>query len=193
MSERKKGAGRPRDEAASAALKAAALGLVREKSYAEVSIGDLIRAAGVSRQTLYNRWSSKAELVLEAFFETAGTWAARPDLTGEAPRRDLLEGFLCAVFEHLERDGDSLRGLIAAAQKDAEFRDLFWARFVAPREAMLTEILRDAQARGELGAERDVEMLSGFVHGAFWYRMLNGQPLDPALARAIVAEVFRGG
>lgn len=57
---------------------------------------------------------------------------------------------------------------------------------------MVTDLLLRAQARGELMPARDAVMLSAFVHGAFWYALLNGQPVDAALARRIAAEVFAG-
>ena len=56
----KRSGGRPANEEASAALKAAALRLVRETGYEKVSIAAIIAEAGVARQTLYNRWDTKA-------------------------------------------------------------------------------------------------------------------------------------
>ena len=72
MTNDNKPGGRPRDETSAPAIKAAARRLVTEKGYENVSISEIVRVAGVARQTLYRRWSSKADLVLEAFFETAG-------------------------------------------------------------------------------------------------------------------------
>lgn len=184
--------GRPVDAAAGQALKAAALQLVRERGYAKVSIAAIAGAAGVARQTLYNRWNTKADLVLDAVFEETGRFSTIPLAdTGESCAAQ-LEAFLVEVFGHLAVDSDPLRALIAAAQEDATFRAAFRDRFVLPRERIVTDLLRRAQARGELDAGRDPEMLSAFVHGAFWYRLLNGQPVDAALARAISAEIFAG-
>ncbi|SDG48901.1 TetR-like C-terminal domain-containing protein [Alloyangia pacifica] len=190
MSGEKKQGGRPVDAAAGRSLKLAALQLVRERGYAKVSIAAIASAAGVARQTLYNRWNTKADLVLDAVFEETGRFSTIPPAdTGETCAAQ-LEAFLVEVFDHLAVDGDPLRALIAAAQEDTAFRTAFRERFVLPREQIVTDLLRRAQARGELGKTRDPEMLSAFVHGAFWYRLLNGQPVDAALARAITAEVF---
>lgn len=201
MSEPKKTGGRPRDAAAGQQLKRAALQLVRERGYGAVSIAAIAEAAGVARQTLYNRWTSKADLVLDAVFEETGRFALPPqsEAGGAGPEgqqgpggAEALEGFLRGVFAHLTRDGDPLRALIAAAQDDPAFRAAFRDRFVLPREQIVTEMLTRAKAQGELAAEDDPHMLSEFIHGAFWYRLLNGQPVDDALARAITAQVFRG-
>ncbi|MBT0956176.1 TetR/AcrR family transcriptional regulator C-terminal ligand-binding domain-containing protein [Alphaproteobacteria bacterium KMM 3653] len=195
MSERteKRTSGRPHDPEAAGAVKAAAVQLVRERGYAKVSIAAIAAQAGVARQTVYNRWPSKADLMLEAVFEEAWTLTAEPKPEDGSGAAAQLEAFLVQVFAHLTRNMDPVRALIAAAQEDAAFGAVFRDKFVAPRERVVTALLERAQARGELGAERDAAMLSAFVHGAFWYRMLNGRRLDAALARAIVAEVFAAG
>lgn len=188
---RERAAGRPRNEEAGRALKQAALRLVQEKGYQNVSISALIEAAGVSRQTLYNRWATKAALVLDAFYEHVDRQIEPPDLDSAKPRRELLADFLRDVFLHIDRDGESIRSLIAAAQTDPAFRAIFWSRFVEPRERFVAGLLADAQKRGELAPGRDVAMMSSMIHGAFWYRLLNDQPLDASVARAIADETFR--
>ncbi|SNT01096.1 TetR/AcrR family transcriptional regulator [Tropicimonas sediminicola] len=191
MDERTKPVGRPPNAATSAALKEAALRLMREYGYRKVSIADIASAAGVARQTLYNRWKTKADLVLEAVFEETALVAAEPDAAGEESCRVQLETFLSNVFRHLDRDGDAMRSLIAAAQEDESFQEEFRTRFILPREEMVTGLLRRAQERGEIGRNRDPEFLSTLIHGAMWYRMLNGQVVDAAFAHDIVEEVFR--
>ncbi len=189
MSEKKAG-GRPINAQASTALKAAALHLVREYGYENVSIAAIIKEAGVARQTLYNRWSTKADLVLEAVFEATNTYAAQPRWDDAKDCRTLLEEFLVKIFEHLNIDGDTLRALVASAQRDAAFQASFYTRFVLPREEMITSLLRHAQERGELSSGRDAVMMSALVHGAFWYRLLNRNPLDAKLAKDITSEIF---
>lgn len=186
----KRTSGRPPDVAAGQAVKAAALQLIREKGYAKMSIAAIATKAGVARQTLYNKWTSKAELVLDAVFEETGRYASEPSAEAGEHCAEQLEAFLVDVFSHLTLDGNPLRALIAAAQEDEGFRTVFRERFVLPREKIVTALLQRAQQRGELGAERDPEMLSAFIHGAFWYRLLNGQPVTPALAKSITEEVF---
>lgn len=183
-------AGRPVDAQAGAALKAAAMRLVREKGYDNVSIAAITKEAGVARQTLYNRWNTKADLVHDAVFDEVQNYAALPSLDDVGDCRVMLEEFLTNVFVHLTADGDILRALIAAAQQDATFHESFYARFVLPREKMITDLLRLAQERGELAENRNLELVSGFIHGAFWYRLLNRGELDAKFAKAITAEFF---
>lgn len=185
------GPGRPKDPVVAEAIRKAALRLVRERGYRNVSIGTIAEAAGVARQTLYNRWPAKADLILDAVFEETGQRAEgqSPPASGGASR-DKLERFLVGVFDHLRADGDTLRALIAAAQEDSEFREAFRERFVAPRETLVTEILAEALGRGELPREADLDILSSMIHGAFWYRLLNGRELDHELAQSIARSMF---
>ncbi|MBB93086.1 MAG: TetR family transcriptional regulator [Rhodobacteraceae bacterium] len=180
--------GRPRDAAVSRKLKDTALRLVRDKGYDTVPISAIIAEAGVSRQSLYNRWSTKAELVLDAFYDDSFTRVAQP--LPRPDHRGALATFLADIFAHLAENGAALRSLIAAAQADETFRVAFHDRFVAPREEIVTQLLHEAQAAGELPPGRDPELLSAFVHGAFWYRLLNGQTLDDTWARRIADGVF---
>ncbi|MDO6591480.1 TetR family transcriptional regulator [Loktanella sp. D2R18] len=182
--------GRPISAQASAALKEAALRLVRAKGYNKVSIAVIAKEAGVARQTLYNRWNTKADLVLDALFEEAQNYAAAPSLNDTRDSRVLLEEFLTNVFHHLTDNGDMMRALIAAAQIDRAFHDTFYAKFVLPRDRMITDLLRLAQTRGEFSSDRNAELVSGFIHGAFWYRLLNRKALNADFARAIISEFF---
>lgn len=189
MSEKKSG-GRPVDVEASAALKAAALRLVREKGYEKVSVAAIVKDAGVARQTLYNRWNTKADLVLEAVFEETNSYAAEPIWDGAQDCRTLLEEFLTSIFEHLNSSGGTYRALIASAQQDPIFQASFYANFVLPREKMITALLNRAQERGELAPSRNTEMLSTLIHGAFWYRLLNNGILDVKFAKDVISETF---
>lgn len=187
MNEDVKSAGRPRDDDAGPALKDAARRLVREHGYGAVSIGQIIAEAGVSRQTLYRRWDSKADLVLEAFFDVAGS---PPDLAAGEPVRPVLEVFLIRIFRHLARDGGAMRNLIASAQSDPTFMTTFREKFILPRERMVSDLLLRAVADGQLPASMDVATATQMLHGGFWYRMLNDQPLSDAFAGQMVATIW---
>ncbi|WP_176086598.1 TetR/AcrR family transcriptional regulator [Martelella sp. HB161492] len=191
MDDAGKRSGRPRDLEAARALKTAALDLVRRHGYGHVSIAMIAAQAGVARQTLYNRWQTKADLVLDAVFDEANRQVSSPDLAADVPIRDQLEAFLMRVFAHVRADGDTLRALIAAAQETPGFREAFRERFVKPREAIVTALLQQAQQRGELSAARDPAFLSEMIHGVFWYRLLNGKCVGAGFASAIAAEIFR--
>ncbi|WP_289036025.1 TetR/AcrR family transcriptional regulator [uncultured Roseibium sp.] len=191
MTEIPRQAGRPREEATAPALMDAARRLVRTNGYDKVSITQIIKEAGVSRQSLYRRWPTKADLVLEAFFESASQDAsdAERHLDHGSARQRLLD-LLISIFDHIARDGAAMRSLIASAQEDPQFRESFIEKFVLPREEIVTGILLQAVESGELPPHSNVAMLTAMIHGAFWYRMLNDWPLDTAFAKAMVSQIF---
>lgn len=121
-SERSK-AGRPRSEEARAAILHAVDDLVVELGYGAVTFKGIAERAGVSRQTVYRWWSTKAEILLEA-----SAIDAREELS--VPARDEpgddLAGYLGALITFLTASdaGAAYRALVGEAQHDAAVRDL---------------------------------------------------------------------
>jgi AcrR family transcriptional regulator len=170
--------GRPRDDAAAPALLEAARRLVNRDGYEAVSIAEIAAEAGVARQTLYRRWPSKADLVLETFLFNAGP----PPSDLDGPLQVVLERFLCTVFQYLEHDGRAIRSLIASAQSDAQFLQSLRQRFILPREQIVRDLLVQAVASGEVSAEADLALAVDVFHGTFWYHLLMSNPLNGELA-----------
>ncbi|PZX14154.1 hypothetical protein [Celeribacter halophilus] len=114
--------------------------------------------------------NGRADLVLEAVFEETGNYAAQPALKEDKRCRVVLEEFLINVFEHLNKDRDTLCSIIAAAQKDVTFNASFHKSFVLPREKMITALLHrapDMRAhRAPSSAQRDkTDMRYGCANG----------------------------
>jgi AcrR family transcriptional regulator len=174
--------GRPRSDTAGPALLAAARQMVLDHGYEAISISDIARAAGTVRQTLYRRWPSKAELILDAFSDHALT---RVDSASAAPAQSVRD-FLLRTFRALDETGPAMRGLMAHAQRDAAFCSLFRTRFIEPRRRALRTVLTAAQANGSLPADLDVDAAVTSLYGALWYRLLLNEPLDPAFADMLI-------
>lgn len=170
--------GRPRDDSTAPALLQAARLLVIEHGYRAVSIQEIANAAGVAKQTLYRRWSSKAELVLDAFLESA----ARVHVPTDGTLDTVLRQYLLDLFDNLATDGPAIRSLIAAAQEEPDFLAIFRSRFVEPRARVVAGMLEAARRKGEIHRDADVETALAAFHGAFWYRLLQSEPLDAAFA-----------
>jgi AcrR family transcriptional regulator len=160
---------------------------VVERGYEAVSVADIAAAAGTGRQTLYRRWPSKAELVLEAFTEHAVTEVDAAGAGGPEPVR----AFLLRTFAALEQTGPALRSLMAYAQRDPVFRERFLAAFIEPRRAALRSVLAQAAADGWLRDGVDLDAAVAALYGALWYRLLLGEPLDGAFAAALAGLISR--
>src|SRR3954471_10623224 len=107
----------------------AAAGLIEERGFGAVSIGDLTAASGVSNGSIYHHFGAKdgvlAALVLDAL-------------------ADYQTGLLARLTEHQDDAGAAIRALIAF--------HLAWME-QHPREARLISEHRDAVAAGPQGAQ----------------------------------------
>lgn len=183
MTDQPRSGGRPRSADAGPALLAAARRLVAEHGYDATSISDIAAAAGTGRQTLYRRWPGKAELILDAFTEHAVVRV--DDEPGGGAASHLVRDFLGRTFRALEETGPALRSLMAQAQLDPAFCELFRERFIGPRRAALRAVLAQARQSGSLPAELDLDTAVSALFGALWYRLLLNEPLDDDYAAAL--------
>jgi hypothetical protein len=62
--------------------------------------------------------------------------------------------------------------LLAEAAGDREMHAIFYENLVAPRRAVMAEVLRRGVARGELRADLDVELAIDLLTGPWVYRLL---------------------
>ena len=185
--------GRPRSEQVRTAILSATIAELTDRGYAALTIEGIAARAGAGKQTIYRWWPSKADVVLDALLEMAAELVAVPD-TGTL--RDDLMAFLAATF--LRRgQRPVLVGLMAQAVFDPAFGREFRDRFLFSRRDVLREILRRAVARGEIGADEDLELVLDVVFGVLWYRLLldhvsmteaAGEQLASFILRAIHAE-----
>ena len=116
------------------AILAAAIELLLEQGLHAMSMDEVAERAGVSKATIYRWWASKELLALDAL---AAEWAAPvPTMqrdTGNL-RSDLLARFRPWLRQLNEKPfGRVLAGLIAEAQTDPKFADLYREQFVQPR------------------------------------------------------------
>ncbi len=153
-----------------------------------ISIERIAADAKVGKQSIYRWWNSKADVLLDAFTERA--LRRLPMLKPSGHTLADFEALLNLFFDSLRvmSVGKTLRGLIAEAQLDQEFRTKFHAVVVSTRRTMLRDVLLAGIRRGDIRADLDVEMVLDLVYGAFWYRLLSGtiDPLDDAFAASIV-------
>jgi AcrR family transcriptional regulator len=162
--------GRPRSEEARQAVLGAAVRLIGEDGYGNLTMEAIARRARVSKQTVYRWWPTKAAIVLEALNEAASAIAPAPDSGSlEADVRVFLRR---TVAGGRGRNARMLAALMAEAQLDRAFARSFRKEFLARRREVLREILARGRARGEVAATADVDFLVELVFGMLWYRIL---------------------
>jgi AcrR family transcriptional regulator len=177
--------GRPRSAAADASIVRATLDVLIEEGYRGLTMEQVRARAGVGKATLYRRYGSKQELVSEAI-RHLNQPIDRPD-TGTV-RADIL-AVAASVIAGAERVAfaNFAPRLLADAAGDPEMHAIFYENLVAPRRAVMGEVLRRGVARGELRADLDVELTIDLLTGPWVYRLLisGGDPdaifrLDPS-------------
>jgi AcrR family transcriptional regulator len=109
--------GRPRSEEARAAVLYAVDDLLVEVGYGAVTLKGIAERAGVSRQTVYRWWSTKAEILLEA---SATDARHELDVPPHDDPADDLAAYLAALIVFLadSHAGAAYRALLGEAQHD---------------------------------------------------------------------------
>ncbi len=137
---------------------AAVVALLVEAGYDKLTFDAVATAVRASKATLYRRWPTKADLVLDAVAAQLAAPEEGNDDTGSL-RSDLIaqacgRGGLCD-------DSPAVLGaLVPAMHRDAELFAGFRRRFVEPKLDRALAAFTRAQARGEVGADADLHLLA---------------------------------
>jgi AcrR family transcriptional regulator len=154
--------GRPRDPQADQAILDAAIELFVKQGYEAMSMGGIADRAGVGKTTIYRRWPSKEELVVDAIEELI--MDVEPPDTGSL-RRDLVELLTqLQVVLTSSRAGEVFPRMIPHVAGGTQLGQAYLRRVIEPRFAMLRSTLGHAVERGELQAV-DPELLRGLLVG----------------------------
>jgi AcrR family transcriptional regulator len=181
--------GRPLDRSRDPAILAAALEVLSEVGYDRLTMDMVASRARAGKAALYRRWSSKAELVVDAL-ALHHSALLEPD-TGS------LLGDLEALLEQGQPAQDDylgtsiVAGLATACGRDPELARALNDRFLETGHKVLRLVLGRAVARGEVPSGRDLEFIIEIIPALFFSRVLtSGRPPDKAFAHRIVHEVI---
>ncbi|MEU0483829.1 TetR/AcrR family transcriptional regulator [Streptosporangium sp. NPDC006013] len=189
-------AGRPRSARAEKAIIDATLDLVGESSgLSELSIEGIAARAGVGKTTIYRRWSSKEDLLVDALATLKRPF---PVPGGVSVREDLIT--YMRVFQQDACDARN-RCVMNIAMNEAERHPRLVERIrqatIEPRRAAMAALLRRGIATGELRADLDVRIAMATVVGTImWYIRTEGPEengeLPSDLAERIVDQLLTG-
>ena len=183
--------GRPRSAIADKAIREAAVDLFAERGFEGLSVEDVAARAGVSRATIYRRYPSKVDLIVEAGTCLATDDIAFPD-TGNL--RDDLRG-LARSLVNASKDspaGRVMPVMVFERRRHPEL-DAGYRRFLSDRKTRTRQVLRRAVERGELPSDADVGLMSSMLVGPIFHRLLITQePLNDAFVDALVDALLRG-
>lgn len=167
----------------------AVLTVLAEVGYRGLTMDEVAIAAGVSKATIYRRWSSKVELLV-SFLDVAREDALVTADTGSL-RGDLLV-FLTSVAEVLEGPtGRATRAVIGDLAEEPAVAEAYRAGPLAWWDETLNEILKRAAGRGEMAPEAAASIATQAgpaILLQYWF--VRGRTLDEDVVTAIVDEVM---
>lgn len=180
LSETKPKLGRKRDHSRDSEILDATLDVLSETGYDGMTIDMVAARAKAGKATVYRRWASKAELVLDA---VACLKASEIDLDA-LPDTGTLRGDLIAMIKppnirDAERKLKVMSGIVSMISRSPEMAEAARAALVEPRASANRILFRRAIERGEMDADADIERLSTLGPAMAAYRVLMlGRPVD---------------
>jgi hypothetical protein len=146
----------------------------------------------VGKQTIYRWWPCRASVLLEAYLGRGDRQVTVPD-SGDL-RADLA-GYLESLFRVLTCPvaGQTIAGVAAQAQSDADLACGFREQFVDARRDEIRALLARGAERGELRDRVDLELATDVIFGPVWVRLLlTGGALDTAFADGLADALLDG-
>lgn len=189
---RRTSAGRPLDPTRDTAILTAALEGLADLGYDRLSMEEIAARARAGKGALYRRWPSKAALVVDA----VRAW--REQLAPmRAPDTGSLSGDLDALVAAVPDFDDAARrqiavfiGLAAAASRDPELAATLSDGLLERPRRLLHDVLQRAVARGEIPAERDLDLVPDILIGLNLIQILQGTPPDRPFVRHALRSVI---
>jgi AcrR family transcriptional regulator len=182
-----------RSEQARRAILEAADDLLVERGLAGVTMEGIAARAGVAKQTIYRWWSSKVDVLLDAFVSDMAE-----DLT-PADHGDLgqdLRAHLSRLADFLSHSdsGAVFRALAGQAQHDPGVAGRLRDDYLGQQRARDRLPLERAIERGQLPADIDVDVAVDQLVGPIYYRVLvTGEPVSEEFTDHLVARFLRSG
>ena len=176
-----------RNERSRRAILTAALDLLGETGYAELTVEAIAARAGVGKQTIYRWWRGKGAVILDAISEAVAPDAGAPPDTGDlaADLRLVLRATAAELAD--PRLSATTRALTIETLADDELADQVRDRLLRPQLAAVQARLRSARDAGLIRPGVDLGQVVEMLFGTLHYRwLLRLGPLTDGYADALV-------
>jgi AcrR family transcriptional regulator len=167
-------AGRPRDPKTDEDILAAAIAVFRDHGAEGASLQQIAKRAGVATTTLYRRWSSKEELLVDAL---AFVRRAEEQPIGDYGAMN-YETLLWVLTEMTPDTagrsdiGKLVARLIGSVRSHPKLMESYWTTHLQPRRDAFNRSLAKMRDNGSLPAHSDPEIVQDMLTGALLYRFL---------------------
>jgi AcrR family transcriptional regulator len=184
--------GRKRDHTRDPEILDAALEVLAETGYDGMTMDMVAARAKAGKATVYRRWTSKSELVLDAVacMKKVDVDPAKIPDTGTL-RGDLIAMIKTPSIEDNEKKLRIMAGLISMLSRSPELTEAANRAIVEPRASINRLIMRRAINRGEIAADCDIETLALISPSMAAYRVLIlRKPVDREFLVTLIDSVI---
>jgi AcrR family transcriptional regulator len=186
---------RKRGPALEQAILAAAYQELSEAGYASFSVEAVAARAHTGKASIYRRWPTKHELVLDAIvlaLPVAEQLGMGIDFPGNLTTAEALRQVAQVISRILTSPaGDAMRAVKCEAVVDPELARAVDDRFQAPRRAFLLSLLERGVARGEVRPEAVSPLVADVLPAVLTHRIiLQREPLTEEDLNQIVELVL---
>lgn len=183
--------GRPLDVTRDADILDVTLDVLAEAGFDGMTIDMVAARAKAGKATLYRRWPSKTELVIDAVACMKNSdidFDHLPD-TGSL-RGDLISMIKTPNIKDAEKKLKIMAGLVSLLARNPELADVAHETVIAPRLRLNRIFLQRAVDRGEITKPIDVELVSNISSSMVTYRnLMLRQPVDRNFLIKVIDEV----
>ena len=175
-----KTAGRKRDPNRDTEILNATLEVLAEEGFEGMTTEMVASRAKAGKGAMYRRWSSKAELVLDAVAHMKRNMVN----LGQLPNTGTLRGDLLGLFrpqslEEAEHRLKIMAGLTTMLSQNRDFAEAVNSAVVDPWKQAYRILMKRALERGELSNSTDIETMSQIIPSMAAYRsMILRKPFD---------------
>lgn len=181
---------RKRGAALEDAIHDAVFAELAEVGYAAFTIEAVAARAQTGKASIYRRWETKQDLVVDAFVARYGG----PDsivsellADADASTRDLLVRLATRICQVTDEAGEVIRAVACEATRDAALAAAVEQKVHRPKHAAFVELLRRGVARGEVRSDAARGLYADVLPALLMYRLvLNNQPVTEQDAAEIV-------
>lgn len=177
--------GRPRSAQADQAILRATLEVLADVGFEALSIEAVAARAHVGKTTIYRRWPSKTDLVMEAI---SVIHTEVPVIDTGNFRDDLLTILRGAFRINAPLVEQLVLKVMGEVKSNPEVFQAFMVRHVTPRFQALFQMIERAKARGELRQEIDPALVISLAGGPFFLQILFAGIMPPPAPSSDPAE-----
>jgi AcrR family transcriptional regulator len=192
--EAKRGRGRPRLASTDDRILGATLELLQSGGAGQVTIDAVAARSGAAKSTIYRRWPSLENLIVDALRLALRGRRDQVDEIREfdsrqgSPVRGAARQVLSLVREPLFQSSFPTMARILLG--DRSIADRFRASVFAPLRTIRRDELLDMMANGAVRPDVDPDLVLDMINGAVLYRALMAEPLDEDVVDRI-ADIVR--